>query len=69
MNKTLVLTTRQHLKQIYESAVDSVKPDSLIKSFISFSNNNLIVKSFTSDSYKKFSLKDRDLYIIGAGIN
>jgi hypothetical protein len=59
---------RNDLKLIFESSVNAVKPDSLIKNFINISDNQLIVKNSSQEIEKKFLLTDRSIYIIGAGL-
>jgi hypothetical protein len=59
---------RNDLKLIFESSVNAVKPDSLIKNFINISDNQLIVKNSSQEIEKKFLLSDRSIYIIGAGL-
>jgi uncharacterized protein YlzI (FlbEa/FlbD family) len=59
---------RNDLKLIFESSVNAVKPDSLIKNFINISGNQLIVKNSSQEIEKKFLLTDRNIYVIGAGL-
>jgi len=61
-------SVRNDLKLIFETSVNAVKPDSLIKNFINISDNQLIVKNSSHQIEKIFGLKNREIYIVGAGM-
>ncbi|XP_054157679.1 uncharacterized protein C13B9.2-like [Oppia nitens] len=60
-------TVRTDLRLIYDRAVNAVKPDVLIKSFIQIDEMKLFVKNLSTNLDKQFDLNNRDIYILGAG--
>lgn len=62
-------SVREDLRLIYETCVEAVKPNSLIKNYIEFKDNQLLVKNFTASVDKKIPLKNRDIFVFGAGLS
>lgn len=69
MVRHLAASCKKDLIEIYKHALNSIKPDVLVRNAVSLDGGNLVIRDMTRDGQKPlvYSLIDRRLHVIGGG--